>query len=551
MNNRRQNRRAYARAGQGLVEFALIFPLILLLIMGIIDFGRFIFVFNEVSNATRTAARYGATSPEDCAGIEAAAKDNLFLIDVSAVNITISYDDGDFTHVVGSCPSSIPDPFPDGARVVVQLSTNISPLTPLVNNIIPSVPVGYSSARTVLVSGMGPPPPGLSTNTPVPITPSDTPPTMQLVVTFASGYPYRVAGGGPRAVYALVRVTDSGGTPVAGAFVTFNNTGTGLTGTAVTDANGYACAQVGTSKNTNEIVNATASASGYLDGTTDGVTANGGTGACSVMPNTPTPTRTNTPPATATSTPTATPTPLNQPNPPTNLHFNGAGLVCTNPQSVSFAWNASAPQPPPVTSYRLYRSSGPVLVWEVLALACTNCDAGFQAISAGGAWYYVTAYDSGSGLESSPSNQVWAQCIPPTPTNTPTSTPTPTPTRTNTPTAGPSPTRTPTPTGPTPTRTPTRTPTVTPTPICPLPAAPVLTGSRSGNTISLSWNSVPNADSYIIYRSISGGPFDYLDDTTSTSYSYLDNNKTVSYYVTGFASCGIEGPDSNILPLNK
>jgi Flp pilus assembly protein TadG len=48
---------------QALVEFALVLPLLLLLLVGIIDFGRALFVYSEVSNAAREAVRYAAVAP--------------------------------------------------------------------------------------------------------------------------------------------------------------------------------------------------------------------------------------------------------------------------------------------------------------------------------------------------------------------------------------------------------------------------------------------------------------------------------------------------------
>jgi Flp pilus assembly protein TadG len=57
-------------SGQGLVEFAVVIPVILLLFLGIFDFGRAIYAFNTVANAAREGARVAAvdqvlTSP-DC-----------------------------------------------------------------------------------------------------------------------------------------------------------------------------------------------------------------------------------------------------------------------------------------------------------------------------------------------------------------------------------------------------------------------------------------------------------------------------------------------------
>lgn len=44
--------------GQGLVEFALVFPVLAVLIFGIIDFGRAIFIYSVVQDAAREGARY-------------------------------------------------------------------------------------------------------------------------------------------------------------------------------------------------------------------------------------------------------------------------------------------------------------------------------------------------------------------------------------------------------------------------------------------------------------------------------------------------------------
>ena len=53
---RRPSRRQRGR-GQALVEFALVLPILLLMIFGIVDAGRLIYTYNTVSNAARDGAR--------------------------------------------------------------------------------------------------------------------------------------------------------------------------------------------------------------------------------------------------------------------------------------------------------------------------------------------------------------------------------------------------------------------------------------------------------------------------------------------------------------
>lgn len=83
-----------SKRGQGIVEFALAFPVFLLIILGIFEFGRLFFTYATVFTASREAARYGATvdNANDCPGMVAAARNVAFYADLS--NIDIYYDNG-------------------------------------------------------------------------------------------------------------------------------------------------------------------------------------------------------------------------------------------------------------------------------------------------------------------------------------------------------------------------------------------------------------------------------------------------------------------------
>jgi Flp pilus assembly protein TadG len=87
-----------ARA-QGMVEFALALPVFLLLMFGVIEFGRFLMTFNAVFTAAREAARYGAAVglnndgkrfDHDCPGMKAAAVRVGFLGGVTENQVWIS-----------------------------------------------------------------------------------------------------------------------------------------------------------------------------------------------------------------------------------------------------------------------------------------------------------------------------------------------------------------------------------------------------------------------------------------------------------------------------
>ena len=57
-------RRGLRRAdrGQGLVEFALVIPIIILLVVGFLEIGRAVFAYNTIANASRQAVRVAAVN---------------------------------------------------------------------------------------------------------------------------------------------------------------------------------------------------------------------------------------------------------------------------------------------------------------------------------------------------------------------------------------------------------------------------------------------------------------------------------------------------------
>lgn len=54
-----------SESGQELVEFALLLPLLLAILFGIIEFGIAVFAYNTTANVGREIARYGAIHPNN------------------------------------------------------------------------------------------------------------------------------------------------------------------------------------------------------------------------------------------------------------------------------------------------------------------------------------------------------------------------------------------------------------------------------------------------------------------------------------------------------
>ena len=175
-----------------MVEFMLVLPVLLLIIMGIMEFGRIFATYAMISSASREASRYGASVGEngsgvprymDCSGMRDAARRVAVLSELSNTDITITYDEGTTSSPIGNCDSG-PNPadIDLGDRVVVTVRTSYQPLVPLVP--VPPQELRAMSARSVLkeidagptATSGGPAATPTTTNTPDPsITPTITP----------------------------------------------------------------------------------------------------------------------------------------------------------------------------------------------------------------------------------------------------------------------------------------------------------------------------------------------------------------------------------------
>jgi Flp pilus assembly protein TadG len=58
-----RGRRRRRQSAQSLTEFAMILPLLTLILLGVVDFGRVFYYWTSIANAAREGARYGSTHP--------------------------------------------------------------------------------------------------------------------------------------------------------------------------------------------------------------------------------------------------------------------------------------------------------------------------------------------------------------------------------------------------------------------------------------------------------------------------------------------------------
>lgn len=103
-------------SAQSLVELALVLPILVLVIFGVLDLGRLYFAQVAVTNASREGARYGMASPTDLPGIKSAAVNEAGGV-VSASNVAGECAPAGDPENYGTCTSPQP-----GDRIRVTVS---------------------------------------------------------------------------------------------------------------------------------------------------------------------------------------------------------------------------------------------------------------------------------------------------------------------------------------------------------------------------------------------------------------------------------------------
>jgi len=102
MARKTNNENSHSR-GQGMLEFAMVLPILLLVIFGLLEVGRAVFLYSTVTNASREAVRYATAygvnesnilHVQNCAEIRNTVREVAFLMQLEDADIVIEYDTG-------------------------------------------------------------------------------------------------------------------------------------------------------------------------------------------------------------------------------------------------------------------------------------------------------------------------------------------------------------------------------------------------------------------------------------------------------------------------
>lgn len=130
------------------MEFALVLPIIILLIFAIIDLGRGVFAYNTLAESARQANRL-AIVDQDETRVEAVAIDTAPTLGLTAGDIDVCFKTG--SSLQRTCTNSSTDECGSssgrelGCLAIVTSTTNFQLVTPVIGSMIPPIQMSSTS----------------------------------------------------------------------------------------------------------------------------------------------------------------------------------------------------------------------------------------------------------------------------------------------------------------------------------------------------------------------------------------------------------------------
>lgn len=129
----RTNRSRARGRGQALVEFALVIPIFLLLMVALFDLGRAVFAYNTLTNAAREGARIAIVN-QNQASIISRAKSQTAIVELDDPSVSVG-----FWQVKADGNADLTRPcnlVAVGCLAIVRFEATYRPITPIIANLL-------------------------------------------------------------------------------------------------------------------------------------------------------------------------------------------------------------------------------------------------------------------------------------------------------------------------------------------------------------------------------------------------------------------------------
>jgi Flp pilus assembly protein TadG len=153
------------QSAQSLTEFALILPILMLILLGVVDFGRVFYYWTSIANAAREGARYAITHPtaitSGCKAdpsnvkyrVKQEAGTTMVLTDANVAVYWVDATTGAPTDAAANC-----NPLPGDQRIYqnpnavrVDVTYDFRAITPLISNFWGGGALRIASSTTMVI----------------------------------------------------------------------------------------------------------------------------------------------------------------------------------------------------------------------------------------------------------------------------------------------------------------------------------------------------------------------------------------------------------------
>lgn len=127
-----------ADRGQTMVEFALLLPIFVLVLVGIFDLGRAVYAFNTINNAAREGGRLAIVDQTE-GHIQDRAAQHAASVAVADADVIVDYRLATASGTAGSCDAFVGGDGVVGCLAVVQVPYEFNSVTPLIGQLIGTI----------------------------------------------------------------------------------------------------------------------------------------------------------------------------------------------------------------------------------------------------------------------------------------------------------------------------------------------------------------------------------------------------------------------------
>lgn len=150
MKTKRTPSRARSGSGQALVEFAIVIPIFLLVLVALFDLGRAVFAWNTLTNAAREGARIAIVN-QDVASIRQHAKNETAIVELNDPSVSVQFRQANSDGTPDMSAGGACSPVAVGCLAIVTFEATYQPITPIISNLLFSSGVTFTAKSELTV----------------------------------------------------------------------------------------------------------------------------------------------------------------------------------------------------------------------------------------------------------------------------------------------------------------------------------------------------------------------------------------------------------------